>query len=60
MSASAQVSLVRASARLAHLKIEEALVALAQQSKDEQLQKEAWRARRRAKRRRLQLEAAHS
>ena len=60
MSASAQVSLVRASARLAHLKVEEALVTLAQQSKDEQLQKEAWRARRRAKRRRLQLEATHS
>ena len=57
MSTLDQLSLVRASARLARLEIENALVTLAQQSTDEQVQKEAWRARRRAKRRRLQLEA---
>ena len=56
MSTLDKLSLVRASARLARLEIENALVTLAQQSTDEQVQKEAWRARRRAKRRRLQLE----
>lgn len=56
----AQMNLVRASAQIISVEIEEALITLAKSDADEAIKREAWRSRRRAHRRRLMKESSHA